>query len=54
MSEYRETAAPLECDALTGYGDYVPAPGLAPVQSLTRVFLIALLLVCLARKYRRA
>jgi uncharacterized protein YjbI with pentapeptide repeats len=42
----------------TGYGDYVPSPGLgqilAAVQALTGVFLMALLLVCLARKYGRA
>jgi len=42
----------------TGYGDYVPSPGLgqilAAVQALTGVFLMALLLVCLARRYGRA
>jgi uncharacterized protein YjbI with pentapeptide repeats len=42
----------------TGYGDYVPSPGLgqilAAAQALTGVFLMALLLVCLARKYGRA
>jgi uncharacterized protein YjbI with pentapeptide repeats len=42
----------------TGYGDYVPSPGLgqvlAAVQALSGVTLMALLLVCLARKYGRA
>lgn len=42
----------------TGYGDYVPTPGfgqiLAAVQALTGVFLMSLLLVCMARKYGRA
>ena len=42
----------------TGYGDYVPSPGLgqilAAVQALTGVFLMSLLLVCMARKYGRA
>lgn len=42
----------------TGYGDYVPSPGLgqvlAAVQALTGLFLMSLLLVCMARKYGRA
>lgn len=42
----------------TGYGDYVPSPGLgqilAALQALTGVFLMSLMLVCMARKYGRA
>lgn len=42
----------------TGYGDYVPAEGwgqfLAAAESLTGVFLMAMFLVCLARKFGRA
>jgi hypothetical protein len=41
----------------TGYGDYVPSPGLgqilAALQALTGLFLMSLLLVCMARKYGR-
>ena len=42
----------------TGYGDYVPRPGvgqvLAATEAVCGVFLMALFLVCLARKYGRA
>jgi hypothetical protein len=42
----------------TGYGDYVPNRGvgqvLASIEALTGVLLMALLLVCLARRYGRA
>ena len=42
----------------TGYGDYVPRPGLGQVlaasEAVFGVFLMALFLVCLARKYSRA
>jgi hypothetical protein len=42
----------------TGYGDYVPNPGLsqflAAAESLIGVFLMAMFLVCLARKFGRA
>ncbi|MBU0610410.1 MAG: pentapeptide repeat-containing protein [Armatimonadetes bacterium] len=42
----------------TGYGDYVPAEGwgqfIAALESLTGVFLMAMFLVCLARKFGRA
>jgi hypothetical protein len=42
----------------TGYGDYVPGEGwgqfLAATESLIGVFLMAMFLVCLARKFGRA
>lgn len=42
----------------TGYGDYVPSPGLgqvlAALQALTGLSLMSLVLVCMARQYGRA
>lgn len=47
----------ITCTA-TGYGDYVPSQGLgqflAATESLIGVFLMAMFLVCLARKFGRA